>query len=252
MNQAIILAGGKGKRMGGDYPKTMTEIGGKAIIFRILDSLKEICPKPTIIVGFGADIVKKAVGERAGYVFQDTQQGTGHAVLCAKEQLEKENLDSIIVIPGDHPLVNGRTIAEMISLHQREGSAITLSYLRVPDYRDRFELFQSFGRILRDEEGRIAGIGEVKDISEAEKKIREVNTSYYCFNAGWLWRNIGLLKPDNAARELYLTDLVRLAVSQKAGVSGFQIENPEEGMGVNTPEEKRLVEGIILANTRKC
>lgn len=245
MNQIIILAGGKGKRMGGEYPKTLTEINGKPIIFRILDGVEKICPQPTLVVGFGAEKVMAAVGERVEYAMQEVQLGTGHAVLCAREKLNNDAIKKIIVIPGDHPLVNGDSILDLISQHEESNAQISLSFVRVPSFEGDFDVFYHYGRILRDEKGEVRGIGELKDIGEDQKKIKEVNVGYYCFDAKWLWENIDSLGNENAAKEFYLTDLIGIAVGQNAKIGSYQIENLHEGMGVNTPEQKRMIEDIL-------
>ena len=101
------------------------------------------------------------------------------------------------------------------------------------------------GRIIRNADGSVNRIVEFKDASEEERKITEINPSYYCFDTKWLWENIGKVKPNNAAKEYYLTDLLGIATMQGHKVYSVEVKNPFEGMGVNTPEELAVVENYL-------
>lgn len=245
MEHILILAGGKGTRMGQDIPKVLTEIGGEPMIFHLLKSIKSICDIPTMVVGFGSDNILKSVGKNADYVFQAEQLGTGHAVACAKEKLEKESYNNIIVIPGDHPLISGETIRDMITSHKESGAVITVSFVRVGSYEGIEKVFYNCGRVIKNESGEVVNIVELKDASDLQKEIKDVNVSYYCFDAKWLWNTIDKLKNDNKAGEYYLTDLIKIAVDQNEKINSFNIKDSVEGMGVNTPEQKKMIEDII-------
>lgn len=245
MEHILILAGGRGSRMNQKIPKVLTEIGGEPMIFRLLNNIKSICDIPTLVVGFGSENIMKKVGESVGYVFQSRQLGTGHAVLCAKEKLERENFENIVVLPGDHPLISTKTIQDMVSSHNNSGAVVTVSFVRVSDYVGLEKVFYNCGRIIRDNDMNIIDIVEVKDADDEQKEIKEVNVSYYCFKSDWLWKNIDKLKNDNKAGEYYLTDLIRIAVRQNEKLNSYNIENSLEGMGVNTVEQKEIIENIL-------
>ena len=172
--------------MGSDCPKVLTDVAEIPIIYRQLENLKKICEIPTVVVGFGSEQVIEKVGERAEYVLQSQQLGTGHAVLCAKEKLENKDFKNIVVLPGDHPLISAETIKNMISLHEKSSATTTISYVKVPKYKGIYEVFYNCGRIVRDSSGEISDIVELRDADEDQKNINEVNVSYYCFDAKWL------------------------------------------------------------------
>jgi len=185
--QIIILAAGKGKRMGGEMPKVLTLFRGRPIIEYLMDAVKELnLPlRPVVVVGYGAEDVKKQLGERAVYALQEEQLGTGHAVMRAKDVASK-SAENIVVLYGDHPNTKTEAVASLINLHETEKPAITMMTVRVPDYTGFHAAFYGFGRIVRDENGKIKKIVELKDASEEEKNICELNPSLFCFNADWL------------------------------------------------------------------
>jgi bifunctional UDP-N-acetylglucosamine pyrophosphorylase/glucosamine-1-phosphate N-acetyltransferase len=115
----------------------------------------------------------------------------------------------------------------------------------VPDYLGWRAGFNGFGRVLRDEDKKIIAIRELKDCDESEKHIKEINPGYYCFNSEWLWHNIEKLTNDNNQEEYYLTDLVQLACEQGIEINSIKID-PQECLGINTPEQLSLVEALIM------
>ena len=245
--QIIILAGGKGKRMGGEAPKVLTLFSGKPILENSLSAALELGlpQKPVVVVGFGAQLVKDYVGDRAVCALQESQLGTGHAVLCAKEKVGSET-KKIIVLYGDHPNTKAETIRRLLDIHEEEKPVISMMTLRVPDFTGIYSCFNGFGRVLRDSNGKIVRIIELKDASEEEKKICELNPSLFCFNADWLWESLPKLKNSNAQGEFYLTDLVGMAIQEGRKIITSKIDY-KECLGVNTPDDLRIAEEIILA-----
>lgn len=243
--QIIILAGGKGTRMQSDGPKVLVPAGGEPIILRLLRAIERICPRPAIIVGYQGEKVIEMTGNRLHYIWQREQLGTGHAIACAKTELENEGFERIIVLPGDHPLLNEETVLRLVAAHKRSGAVLTLSTGLVVSFDGDFSVFYNFGRIVRGGDGQIARIVELKDATDTEKKITEVNLGYYCFQADWLWQNIDKLQNNNQAKEYYLTDLVGLAREQGKKIQAHLVDNIIEGFGVNTPEQLEVVEKYI-------
>lgn len=245
MNHIIILAAGKGTRMGQEIAKTLTMVGNKPIIFHILANIKNICKKPTIVVGFKRDEIIKKVGKLAKYIVQDKQLGTGHAVLCSKEKLKMNKNKNVIVLPGDHPLITENTILNIIELHNKTKASITVGYINVPKFSGKNEIFYNCGRIIKDNNKNILDIIELKNANEKQKKIRDVNVSYYCFDAEWLWKNIEKIKQNKKTKEYQLTDLIKIAVKNNKTINGFKINNLYEGMGINTIEQRNSVEQFL-------
>ncbi|NQU83882.1 MAG: NTP transferase domain-containing protein [Parcubacteria group bacterium] len=248
--EAIILAGGKGTRMNLDCPKVLCNACDKPIISHLLKSIREVCKNPTIVIGYKGEDVMRELGDKYNYVWQREQFGTGHAVMCVKGELSsKEEIKNIVVFLGDHPLVSSETAKKLVEFHKENGAVVTVGTVVAPSLEDEFERFYHYGRIIRKEDGSIERIVELKDANNEQKKICEVNVSYYCFDAKWLWENISKLENNNAAGEYYLTDMVGIAVEQRKKVVSFVIKNPVEAFGVNTAEELRAVEQYL--NDRK-
>jgi bifunctional UDP-N-acetylglucosamine pyrophosphorylase/glucosamine-1-phosphate N-acetyltransferase len=243
--QIIILAGGKGTRMQSNGPKVLVQAGDEPIILRLLKAVETVCPKPTIIVGYQGEKVIEATGNKYHYVWQKEQHGTGHAVACAKAELENKDFERIIVLPGDHPLLSAATLLKLIAAHEQSGAILTMTTGRVDSFDGDFAAFYNFGRIVRNNDGSVMRIVELKDASEEEKKITEVNLAYYCFQADWLWQNIDKLQDLNKAKEYYLTDLVGFACNQGQKIQANIIDDIVEGFGINTPEQLAIAEKYI-------
>ena len=237
----IILAGGKGNRMQSELPKVLIPLRGMPIIAHLLREVDRsgIDPRPVVVVGQGADAVKRALGSGYDYVIQESQLGTGHAVQCAEGALAGK-ADAVIVLYGDHPFVSAATITKLRELHEREGCVLTMMTVRVPDFDDWRKVLYDFGRIIRDNSGRILRDVEKKDATPEELAVKEVNPSFFCFRASWLWENLRKLKNENAQHEYYLTDLVRIAIDEGERIASMDID-PRESIGVNTPEHLALV-----------
>lgn len=238
----IILAGGKGTRMNIDCPKVLFKIKEKPMITHVLESVTKVCPRPTIVVGYKGDDVINELGGDFHYVWQKEQLGTGHAVICAKPELSGSDPDSVMILLGDHPLISPETIARIVDFHEKANVVITMSSVAAPNFEGDFARFYHYGRIIRNQEGNVEKIIELKDATEEEREVKEINVSYYCFNAKWLWDNIGKLKNENAAGEYYLTDMIGMAVAENQKIGIFTIENPIEGFGVNSVDESRVIE----------
>ncbi len=236
--KGLVLAAGKGTRFqsGHPMPKVLQPVLGKPMIFYVLDSLREAgIEDVTLVVGFGAKEVMRTIGSRYHYVHQQEQQGSGHAVMCAREHFSGFS-GSLVVMCGDSPLFSSFTICNIIDEHVRTGASITLA---VTVLENPF----GYGRILRDASGSIIGIVEEKCASVEEQSIKEVNGGAYVFDAKWLFENIYLMT-RNQAGEYNLTDMIRVAAEQNLRVSAVQC-NPKELLGVNTPEQLTLVEEIL-------
>jgi len=243
--QIIILAAGKGTRMNSDQPKVLSPILNKPMIEHVLDAVEKVkLPRrPVVVVGYKGNLVRDQIQNRADHVWQQNQFGTGHAVSCAREYLA-DFRGSILVLYGDHPLISAKTIDNLFKLHHDQGSSVTIMTTEVEDFEGWRQGFYAFGRILRNSDNSIQAIRELKDCSEEEKLIRELNPGYYCFDSEWLWENIDKIKNENKQQEYYLTDLVEMAVQQNIIINSIKI-HPIECLGINTPEQLALVEGMI-------
>lgn len=241
----IILAAGKGSRMGGDIPKPLIELNGKPFIKHLLESIEHsgVCDELVIVIGNQAELMKETLGPNYVYVLQTEQLGTGHAVRMCTETL-KEKVDSVIVLYADHPFVDADTIRALAHLNDTENTVMGMATITVPDFSGWYSSMYSYGRILRDQSGNLAAIIEKKDATAAELMIREVNPALYCFNAAWLWKNLDAIKNQNAQGEYYLTDLVKIAFEQNEKIACMEAD-PKVAIGINTPEDLRLAETFL-------
>lgn len=248
MNQIVILAGGKGTRMQSERPKVLHEVQGVPIIKRLLQNVENLFAQPAIVIGYKGDEVISALGDNYCYIRQPEQLGTGHAIWCAKAVLASRGHKNIVVMPGDHPLISAGTLQRLIDLRIKEQTKISLAIVSVPHFEGDFGSFYHYGRIIRGDDGGVRDIVEFKDATEEQKMIKEVNTSYYCFDAEWLWENIEKLNNENAAQEYYLTDMVKISFEQSERIASFVIDNAYEGLGINDKRQLEIVEKIIVDN----
>ena len=238
----VILAAGQGKRMKSDLPKVMHLLHERPLIDYVVTAVEELGIKPVVIVPDDSSLVKEYLGNRATYAVQTERLGTGHAVSMAERELSGK-VDHIVVLYGDMPFIKAESIRSMIDGHIAHGNMLTLTTVIVPDFDDWRAQFYDFGRIVRGENGKIEKIVEKKDASPEELNIMELNTAFFCFNAEWLWENLKKLKNNNAAGELYLTDLVKIAFDEGARLFTVNI-NPREAVGVNTKEHLEKAQNI--------
>ena len=274
--QIVILAAGLGKRMNNkDIPKALTPLRGKPLISYILSAIKDsgICEKPAIVVGHKSELVKRELGSNYIYVDQieplsasdggmatevvDLYKdhptykfiprpellGTGHAVMKTKDKL-KGKADDVMVLYSDQPLVSPKTIKKITTTHLDSGNVLTMGTVIIPDFNGWREGFYDFGRVIRNQSGKLQGIIEKKDANNEQLNIKEINPGYYCFKADWLWQNLDKLKNNNAQGEYYLTDLIDIAFQQGEEIATVEID-PKEALGVNNEEHLKLIEELI-------
>ena len=236
--EVIILAAGLGTRMKSGKIKILHEAAGRPIIDYVLDLASDLSPNPPVmVIGYQREAVQKAVGTRARYAVQEQQLGTGHAVLQCAPQVDATR--RVMVLSGDVPLTRIETLRRLLDEHERSGNALTLLTMEPADPG-------MYGRIVRDKDtGAVQRIVEVKDATDEEKQIGEVNAGIYVFNGEHLFENLRNLKPENAQKEYYLTDL--LAVIRDGGhrVGAVLAPDPTEALGVNSRAELAQVEAEI-------
>lgn len=233
--QGIVLAAGKGRRMGGDLPKVLLPLCGRPIISYVIGVLADVgIPRPVIVTSREGDDVRKTLGDEYRYVLQDEQLGSGHAVLCAREAAKGTR--NIIVMCGDSPLFQVETVYSLMLEHIHRSAVITLVSAVLDDPR-------GYGRVLRDSAGEVSGIVEEKLASDEQKAIEEINGGCYGFDADWLWENIGLMT-RNEAGEYCLTEMVDIAIRQGRRVITVS-SGPDEVAGINTHAQLEQAEHIL-------
>ena len=241
----VIMAAGKGTRLKSKRAKVLHEIAGKPLLAHVIKAAQQIVPAEHIyvIVGHQAEKVRAAVGPLGvKFVLQAEQRGTGHAIMCAREQVT--SYQNILVLSGDVPLIRPETIAGLRDFHRNKKAAMTILTAAPPDPF-------GYGRVIRaGSSDRVKAIVEQKALSKSQQKEREINSGIYAFATGPLFANIDRLKTDNAHHELYLTDMAALLVKSKATVVALKAADPGEVLGANTLAELSSLDATMRA--RKC
>lgn len=243
----IILAAGKGTRMGSDLPKPLVEVSGRPIINHLLESISDanLDDRPIIVVGSeGLSKFHEVCHESdCEYVVQEEQLGTGHAVQVAQDAFQ--DADQLIVLYGDHPFISADTLGRLSEAAEENLHGITMMTAKVPKFKGDYEVFEHWARILRDSTGSISGLREYKDATNEEREIKEVNPAIFVFPVDWLTEHLEELNNDNASGEYYLTDLIEMAVSEGLTLKSIEAENPFEVIGINTPDHVELAERVL-------
>lgn len=244
--QIIILAAGKGTRMESDRPKALTPLRDKPFLKHVLSAVAGVGlpKKPIIVVGHKKEDVIEEIGGGYNYAIQEEQLGTGHAVKIARKHVG-EDVDTIVVLFSDQPLMKTNTIVELIDKHHAHGATITMATTDIGDYQEwRKDAFDNFGKIVRDSDGNILRIVERKNASEEEQKITEVNPAYFVFDANWMWEKLNELKNENSQQEYYLVDLPEMAFKEGKKIVTHQIPMIE-ALGANTKAQLELIEKLF-------
>ena len=223
---AIILAAGKGTRMRSKLYKILHQVCGKTMVEHVVTQPEKTDIDNIItIVGFGAEAVKKALGNRTQFALQNQQLGTGHAVMQAQDILGDVDGETIVV-SGDTPLFTADTFNKLFEYHEQHHAAATILTSVAPDPT-------GYGRIIRNEVGIVERIVEQKDATPEEQAIHEINTGVYCFNNKKLFAALKKINNNNAQGEYYLTDVIEIMKHDHEVVTAYKMDNFDESMGVN-------------------
>ncbi|BCS52252.1 bifunctional UDP-N-acetylglucosamine diphosphorylase/glucosamine-1-phosphate N-acetyltransferase GlmU [Geobacter sp. SVR] len=225
---AVILAAGKGTRMKSGVVKVLHPAAGRPMIAWPVDAARAAGADPIVlVVGHQANAVMNTF-RGAGDIrcaMQEEQLGTGHAVACARDALAGFR-GTVLILCGDTPLLRGETLQELIAFHRGQGADLTVLTALMDNPH-------GYGRVVRDESGRVLRIVEQKDASPEEQAVREVNSGIYCMESDFLFANIDSIGSDNAQQEFYLTDLLAIAVAQGRVCLARATNDTDEIMGVN-------------------
>lgn len=233
---AIILAAGKSTRMKSDLPKVLHEVCGRPMLsFAVTACRLAGAERIFVVVGHRKeDVIARFDGaEDIVWVAQTEQKGTGHAVLCCRGALDGFS-GSLLVLAGDMPLVRRHTLAGLHEARTQRSDACTMATAVLDDPT-------GYGRIIRDDDGRISAIVEHEDCTPLQRQIREVNPSYYCFDAARLWWSLDRVKPQGPKNEYYVTDAIRILGDADKGVSAPIQVGAEDAMGVNSRMDLAIV-----------
>jgi bifunctional UDP-N-acetylglucosamine pyrophosphorylase / glucosamine-1-phosphate N-acetyltransferase len=234
----VILAAGEGKRMRSRTPKVLHPLCGRPLIAYALRLARTLADRVVLVVGPKAEGVRAAAGADVTIVEQRERLGTGHAVLQARAACPASG--PLLVLAGDMPLLLLETLERLVE-HQRATGAAATVLTAVVDRP------HGYGRVLRVS-GRVSRIVEERDATDDQKKVNEINTSVYCFDARRLWPALGEVKPDNDQGELYLTDVIGLLARAGARVEAVPVSEPAEALGIN--DRRQLAELAAIQRRR--
>lgn len=240
----IILAAGLGKRMKSNRAKVLHEVLEKPMVVYVVEAAIPIAGKAVVVVvGNQAEEVRRAVACRAEVMFalQDQQLGTGHAVKCALPHLPSM-CEDVMVLCGDVPLITTETLKALAVEHIQSKRDITLLAVDLDHPH-------GYGRILLSSDGHVLGIVEEADASPEQRAIRTINSGIYCINRAFLEEALPRLTNANAQGEYYLTDIVRIGYESGRNVGAAWAIDPNEILGVNTPQDLARVEEILEKRT---
>jgi UDP-N-acetylglucosamine pyrophosphorylase len=237
----IIMAAGKGTRMQSDLPKVLHQANGRPLIDYVLDTANTLDPdKIILVVGHQAELVKQATSRyNVIAALQEPQLGTGHAVMQAETYLHDFDGD-VLILSGDAPLVDAGTLQELITFHHSRNGAATVLTAELQDPT-------GYGRVIRQNNSDgVLKIVEQKDATLEELAVREINSGVYVFNAHLLFQALRQINTNNAQQEYYLTDVFGICFESGERVYAFMTENPNEILGINTPEQLKEAERLLL------
>ncbi len=223
-------------------PKVLYEVNGKPMIDYVVDlAIRIPSTKTIVIVGHHRDAVmnyvQKKFGDRATFVEQTEQLGTGHAVMQTENELEGFEGD-LLVLSGDVPFLSVETVRSLLSVHQQSKAVATILTADVP-------LPTGYGRIIRNSRGHVEKIVEEKDANPEEQLVKEINSGVYVFRKVELFNALKTLRRDNAQREYYLTGVFERFWEGKLPVSAVKARSFDEIRGVNTAEELKVAREVI-------
>ncbi len=251
----VILAAGKGTRMYSDLPKVLHTLAGKPMVQHVIDAASELGARQIhLVYGHGGDLLKQTLKNDAlNWVLQAEQLGTGHAMQQAALFFADD--EDILMLYGDVPLISVETLARLREAKPQGGIGLLTVELANPT---------GYGRITR-ENGRVTGIVEHKDASEAQRQINEINTGILVAGGADLKRWLGQLDNNNAQGEFYITDIIAMAYQEGREIAAVHPQRLSEVEGVNNrlqlsrlervyqaeQAEKLLLAGVMLRDPQR-
>jgi bifunctional UDP-N-acetylglucosamine pyrophosphorylase/glucosamine-1-phosphate N-acetyltransferase len=235
----VILAAGLGTRMRSKRAKVLHRAGGLALVEQVVAAARTLAPYGRIVVvtGHQAELVEELLQPLGiGFVRQDGQKGTGHALASSRDAVPHDGL--LTVLYGDTPLLTEATLASLRDAQTDSDAAATLITTTLEDPT-------GYGRILLNDQGDVTAIVEEKAATPEQRKIKRINSGIYCFQSELLWKHIGELVPNQASGELYLTDMAEILALHGHRVRPLQVDDATELLGINTRVELAYADRIL-------
>lgn len=238
----MVLAAGQGKRMKSDLPKVLHPVCGVPMLLHVLSAASEVGAKRMVVVlGHGHELVRPLLSAGVEVALQAQQLGSGHALLSGSDVIPE---GSMLVLPGDTPLVTGAALKGLARAHADSGASATVLTMILEDPT-------GYGRVVRDQDGSVLKIVEHRDASPEELAICEVNTGMYVLPAPETLEILRRAGTDNDQGELYLTDVVEALRTAGARVGASVVADPRLVLGVNSRVELADAERILGERIKK-
>jgi bifunctional UDP-N-acetylglucosamine pyrophosphorylase / glucosamine-1-phosphate N-acetyltransferase len=238
----IVLAAGLGTRMRSRTPKVLHPVAGRPLLSHVLDAVRGAGARPVVVLSPESEPARTIVGDDAVVALQDPPRGTGDAVGVALNAIP-DGSGAAFIVYSDTPLLRAETLRALADLRAARGAPLALLSGKVGTAN-------AYGRVVRDASDDVARIVEVRLATAAERRLPESNLGAYAVDLAWLRKAIPRLRA-NETGEVFLTDLVALAVQDGARVAAFCTEDPTEGMGVNTRAELAAAEDVVRGRIRE-
>ena len=233
----VILAAGKGTRMYSDLPKVLHTLAGKAMVQHVIDAANEMGANQVhLVYGHGGDLLKQTLrDDKLNWVLQAEQLGTGHAMQQAAPFFSDD--EDILMLYGDVPLISVETLVRLRAAKPQGGIGLLTVKLDDPT---------GYGRITR-ENGKVTGIVEHKDATDAQREIQEINTGILIVNGADMKRWLSQLNNNNAQGEFYITDIIAMAYQEGREIAAVHPARISETDGVNNRLQLSRLERIYQA-----
>jgi len=254
----VVMAAGLGKRMRSKQAKVLHSVAGQAmVLYSVGLGLRVAGDRVAVVVGHQADLVRQVIdratsgksgGSPVAIVEQREQLGTGHAVLQSRPvfAVGKRSAPSCyLILNGDTPLLQEKTVRELLRVHEAERATVTILTAVIEDA-------SGYGRVVRAHSAArgVSRIVEDRDANAEEQAIHEINVGTYVVDGEFLFSALEKLDPGNAQGEYYLTDIIHRAVEQGCRVAAVVLDNPDEGLGVNTRRQLATAEQVVRQQIR--
>ncbi|MBI3013143.1 MAG: NTP transferase domain-containing protein, partial [Elusimicrobia bacterium] len=198
---ALILAAGEGTRMRSKTAKVLHPLSGTPLLSHVLEKVTPLNPRTLgVVIGRNGEEVREKFRSQSkiAFLWQKNPLGSGDAVRCCLGWIKKNarKTPTLLILCGDTPLISSETLSALLQRHAEQNNSATILSAAVTNAL-------GYGRIVRDSQKRVRKIVEEKDATPAEKKIQEINSGIYCFDARKLTDVLPLLKNENAKKEFY-------------------------------------------------
>ncbi len=243
---ALVLAAGKGTRMKSEHAKVLHEVFFAPMVHHVLDAIQALHLKKIVVVtGYRRVEVENSLSSnyQVTFAWQHDQIGTGHAVLAAEEQLRQAG-GTVLILCGDTPLIRPQTLKDLLDDHLQNSSRLTVMTTKVDNPKN-------YGRIISGSDGEVVAIVEEKDADAKTRKIKEINAGVYCADIDFLFDAVKQVGNDNQQGEVYLTDIVGIAVDSGVTVNRFICKDHLEILGVNSRHELAQAHEILQERRNK-